>query len=213
MPSTRSHPPRRLASIRRANRRSAVRSRRRTFSYGIFDLITGLRYDTYTARGHLHRADLAIRLGLPRSGPIRWTVRRALQPQGHAGGPGAALAAALCHLLGSLPGADHQRDDVRRQPPWRRRQRSLPNPFLEPEIQKGWEFGANIRQDRCSRARLLPPEGRLLQMDVRTTSSPATSQRHPWASGSFFCNAPGTSSVRGRRGGGHVRRRATSSPA
>ena len=38
-----------------------------------------------------------------------------------------------------------------------------PNPFLDPEIQKGWEFGSNIRKDRLfTPQRLLPLEGRLL---------------------------------------------------
>jgi hemoglobin/transferrin/lactoferrin receptor protein len=70
----------------------------------------------------------------------------------------------------------------------------FPNPFLDPEIQKGWEYGANIRVDGLfehkDRLRL---KGDFFRQDIEnyiTACFTATG-------GNYFCNAPGLSNVWG----------------
>ena len=141
---------------------SAACSRRRTFSYGIFDLITGLRYDHLHARGSLDRtrpANPRCAPPLP-MGPFEHrSVRRPAQSQGDAGGTGDSRGCSpTCTYSESIPRADHHRDDcsAARHPGGRLRSSFFPNPFLKPEVQKGWEFGANIQAGRRVHAAATP---------------------------------------------------------
>ena len=115
------------------------------FSYGIFDLIGGLRYDTYKLDGTFNAKP-----GNPAGVPVGDYV---LDQDDGRFNPKATLAAQVLPWLqpyvtyaeafraptinetmagGSHPGGGFG---------------FAPNPFLEPEVQKGWEFGANVVVD------------------------------------------------------------------
>ena len=121
-----------------------------TFSQGIFDLIVGLRYDRYAlearaVRPQRHAAAARLTARPLHGRQVRW---RGSSPS-DARRARARLAAAVHDLfgiharpdrLGNLDGRHPSADgDALRRIP--------PNPFLDPEIQKGWEFGFNVWQD------------------------------------------------------------------
>jgi hemoglobin/transferrin/lactoferrin receptor protein len=169
-----------------------------TFSYGMFDLIGGLRYDRFSLEGH-GSVTAANPLGpaLP-AGP--YTVDR---DEGRVD-PKVTLAAQVLPWLQpyvtysesmraptiseTLTGGDH--------PPTGGPPMSFfPNPFLDPEIQKGWELGFNVMQDRIFTARdRFRFKADYYTMDVENYITGCAAN----AMGAFyFCNAPGTSNVEG----------------
>lgn len=119
-----------------------------TWSHGIFDLITALRYDHYTIDGTFAAvANPPSPIGLP---PGNYALDRS---EGRLN-PKVTLAAQVTPWLQpyvtyaeafraptiqeSLLGGSH---------PSGANVVFYPNPFLNPEISKGWEFGANIKVD------------------------------------------------------------------
>jgi hemoglobin/transferrin/lactoferrin receptor protein len=162
-----------------------------TFSHGIFDLIAGLRYDTYQLDGTF-TAQAGNPLGIP-AGPYKLDQSEGrfnpkvtlaaqvlpwLQPYVSYGEAFRAPTIQETMLGGSHPGGGST---------------FSPNPFLEPEIQRGWEFGANIRKDRL----LTPNDSFRLKavyfdMDVENYVTGCGVQPKV-----FFCNTPGTSQVKG----------------
>lgn len=177
-----------------------------TFSQSIFDLIVGLRYDVYDTTGSGSITPLPNNQPLPpflTAGP--YTVDKTEERLN----PKATLAAQVLPWLqpyvtysessraptvselltgGVHPGAGSAIS-------------FLPNPFLDPEIQKGWEFGANIRQDNLLNAgdsfRL---KADYYTMDVENyivaCGVAYIGPRGP-TTANYFCNAPGTSTVEG----------------
>lgn len=187
-----------------------------TFSQSIFDLIVGLRYDMYdiTGRGSISPLPNHPATGAPQplppfltAGPYsvdkseerlnpKVTLAAQVMPwlQPYVTYSESSRAPTVSELLtgGVHPGGNSAVS-------------FLPNPFLDPEIQKGWEFGANVRQDNLLNAgdsfRLKAdyytmdvenyivacgvPFVALVRGQVQTTSA------------NYFCNAPGTSTVEG----------------
>jgi hemoglobin/transferrin/lactoferrin receptor protein len=161
---------------------------RTKFSYGVFDLIAGLRYDTYTLQGRFD-AD----------GPGPGTTFTEVDRSDGRLNPKVTLAAQVLPWLQpyvtyaeafraptiqeTLLGGSHPGGGVG----------FLPNPFLEPEVQTGWEFGFNIREDGVLR----PGDAfrfkvAYFDMDVENY---VTACFGP--TGGIFCNAPGISEVKG----------------
>jgi hemoglobin/transferrin/lactoferrin receptor protein len=161
------------------------------FSYGIFDLIAGLRYDTYTLDGtYVVQPGSPHPLGLPpgtykldesyeRLNPkvtLAAQVLPWLQPYVIYSETSRAPTLFETVLGGNHPGGGFS---------------FKANPFLEPEVQKGWEIGANIRKDGV----FTPGDAfrfklGYFDMDVEN-----------YIAGSFtkliFENIPGTSQVKG----------------
>ena len=78
-----------------------------------------------------------------------------------------------------------------------------PNPFLEPEIQKGWEFGANIRQNGLfARGDSFRLKADYFNMNVENYIAAAASPRAVTA---LISATPRHIQGAGRRGAGHVR--------
>ena len=193
---------RRRRRTRRRNRKSAARSRRRQFTYGIFDLIAGLRYDTYKLDG-----TFTAKRQSAGTDPGHTTCDKSDEPpqsEGHARGQVTAVAAALHHLLGSVPRADHQRDDDRRH-----RIRVAPASFCAQSVPeaRGSE-GLGVRRQhpqdglftRATASASRPTTSRWMS---RTTSRRCfTGERHR-----LFLQCARHVPGAGRRGGGHVRRR------
>lgn len=114
-----------------------------TYSLGIFDLITGLRYDHFQLNGVFDA-----KAGNPLNLPVGTYV---LDREDGRLNPKVTLAAQVTPWLQpyityaesfraptvqeTMLGGTHPNGGTS----------FSPNPFLEPEIQKGWEFGANIR--------------------------------------------------------------------
>ena len=117
------------------------------YSYGMFDLITGLRYDTFSLEGMYDS-----------NGTIAGGMLLPLDSSGERLSPKLTLAAQALPWLQpyvtyseafraptiseTMFGGEHPGAGGSPFVP-----RFLPNPDLRPEIQKGWEFGANITQD------------------------------------------------------------------
>ena len=165
-----------------------------TFSYGIVDFIAGLRYDMYSIDG-IGSISNTNPIGLP-GGP--YEVHRddqRLNPKATlAFNPFAWLQPYVTYsetmrfptVNETFTGGSH--------PGTGPAQSFFPNPFLEPELAKGWEFGFNVKQDR-----VLTPydifrlKAAYFLLDVEnyiTACQPTPSQ-------SYFCNNPGTSNVQG----------------
>ena len=101
-----------------------------TFSYGMFDLITGLRYDFYQIDGKLNTTDVDI--SGERLNPkvtLAAQVTPWLQPYITYAEAFRAPTIQETMLGGNHPGGGPG---------------FTPNPLLKPEIQKGWELGANV---------------------------------------------------------------------
>jgi len=165
-----------------------------TFSYGSFDLIAGLRYDRYTiagVAGVVAGNPLGLRPGsftLDRSeGRFNPKVTLAAKPadwfQPYVSYSESMRAPTVNETLagGNHPGGGP-------------RQGFFPNPFLEPEIQKGWEFGFNTAVDRV-----------LTHKDFfRFKASYFTQDSENYITATltplgqvYFINTPGTSRVQG----------------
>ncbi|BBK36297.1 hemin receptor [Allostella sp. ATCC 35155] len=165
-----------------------------TFSYGIADLVVGLRYDHFTANGTGSVVE-GNPLGMP-AGP--YEVDRSegrfnpkvtlainatpwLQPFVTYGE--AFRAPTVSELL---TGGDHPSQQGGP------RQSFFPNPFLEPEVSKGWEIGANIRRnDVLFAGDRLRFKGNYYynRIDNYVTAN--------LTGGVHFANNPGTSTVQG----------------
>ncbi|WP_244534703.1 TonB-dependent receptor [Hyphomicrobium sp. CS1GBMeth3] len=166
-----------------------------TFSYGIFDLIGGLRYDRFKVDGQ-GSVGPGNPLGMP-PGPYvvdvdegRWNpkVTLAATPwqwlQPYVTYAEAFRAPTVSELL---TGGVHPATGG---PPMF----FSPNPFLEPEISKGWEFGANIFVDglltRDDRFRF---KANYYKQDVENYVTACFSPTGQV----FYCNNAGTSDVQG----------------
>ena len=118
-----------------------------TFSYGVFDLIGGLRYDTFSLQGS-GSVVAGNPLGMPAGAYVvdkdvdRWNPKITLAAhvtdwfQPYVTYSESLRAPTISE---TLTGGSH--------PATTPGQVFFPNPFLDPEIQKGWEFGGNIRSD------------------------------------------------------------------
>lgn len=171
-----------------------------TFSKSIFDLIVGLRYDMYDINGRGNANPL---LGLPPgvpAGPFN------LDKSGGNFNPKVTLAAQVTDWLqpyvtyseSSRPpdvselftGGTH---------PGGANIGFLPNPFLNPESQKGLEVGANIKRDNLffsgDSFRL---KADYYHMDVADYIAACFTNR----GAAYFCNTPGNSQVQGVELGG-----------
>ena len=168
-----------------------------TFSYGIFDLIGGLRYDQYALEG----SGIALpgTPGFPAGGAYtvdkedsRWSPKVTL-----AATPFAWLQPYVTYsesmraptISETLVGGIH---------PASVGINFAPNPFLDPEIQKGWEFGANIKKDNVlQRGDSFRFKADYFTMDVDNYITTCIAFTPPQSLFAFFCNAPGTSQVEG----------------
>jgi hemoglobin/transferrin/lactoferrin receptor protein len=73
-----------------------------------------------------------------------------------------------------------------------------PNPSLDPEVQKGWEFGFNVKQDNLlQRGDALRFKADYFTMDVENYISTCIAFSPPMTVFAQFCNARGTSKVDG----------------
>jgi hemoglobin/transferrin/lactoferrin receptor protein len=162
-----------------------------TFSYGMFDLIAGMRYDTYKLDGTFF-AQANNPLGIPAGqNPVDQSEAR-FNPKVTLAGqvlpwlqPYVTYAEAMRAptVQETMFGGSHPGGGIG----------FAPNPFLDPEIQKGWEFGANIRKDRLfTRSDSFRLKAAYFMMDVENYITGCVS-----ATGIYFCNAPGTSKVDG----------------
>ena len=165
-----------------------------TFSYGIFDLISGLRFDTYDLKGTYvalpgdplglapgaHDYDRSDDHVSPKI-TLAAQVLPWLQPFVSFGEAFRAPSIQETLLDGSHPTSPFDPT------------RFSPNPYLEPEIQTGWEFGANIRKDGLfTSADMFRFKAVYFDMDVENYVTGCGI--YPKL---YFCNAEGTSQVRG----------------
>lgn len=163
-------------------------------SYGIVDFITGLRYDRFTIDGSGSISG-ANPIGLP-AGPFsvnrdegrfnpKLTLALRLSPwfSPYVTYAEAMRAPTVSELLmgGNHPGAGPG-------------QFFFPNPFLEPEIQKGWELGFNTAAEHVfTSIDLLRLKANYFNQDVENY---ITACLTPTGS-SYFCNNLGTSLLQG----------------
>jgi len=183
-----------------------------TFSQSIFDLIVGLRYDMYNITGNGSIAPLPNNPNNGQPQPLppflspgpyqvdkseerlnpKVTLAAQVLPwlQPYVTYSQSSRAPTVAELLtgGVHPGAGSAVS-------------VLPNPFLDPEIQKGWEFGANIRKDGVVNARdSFRLKADYYTMDVEnyiaSCGAPYIGPRGP-SSVNYFCNVAGTSQVQG----------------
>lgn len=168
-----------------------------TFSYGIFDLIGGLRYDTFTLEG-MFNAKPGNPMGVPvgdyvidnedsRFNPsvtLAAQVLPWLQPYVRYAETFRAPTASESMAGGSHPGGGFG---------------FSPNPFLEPETSKGWEFGTNVVVDG------LLTHGDRFRMKANYYSQDVDNYIIACfgATGVYFCNTEGTSQIQGVEIDGH----------
>jgi hemoglobin/transferrin/lactoferrin receptor protein len=171
-----------------------------TFSYGIFDLIGGLRYDQYALEG----SGIAL-AGSPGfqsvGGPFAYSVDRDDQRLD----PKITLAATpLAWLQPYVTYSESMRAPTISEAlvggihPGSVGVNFAPNPFLDPEIQKGWEFGFNVRQDNLlQRGDAFRLKADYFTMDVENYITTCLSVTPAFTVFAYFCNALGTSRVDG----------------
>ncbi len=170
-----------------------------TFSKSIFDLIVGLRYDTFTLKGDgsIPPGGAGDTVGLP---PGPFTLDRS----DSAFSPKVTLDARLIDLFQpyvtysqsfspptvseTLTGGSHPGEDFG----------FLANPFLQPEKQRGWEFGFNSKRDGL----FVPGDSFRFKADYYTMDvDNYITGDFDFAAGPFgevlFVNNPGTSLVDG----------------
>jgi hemoglobin/transferrin/lactoferrin receptor protein len=164
------------------------------FSYGIFDLITGLRYDYFTINGSGSIAP-GNPIGMPPGpytvdkddGRFNPKVTLALNPTKWFM-PYVTYAEAMrfptiseTFMGGNHPGAGPG-------------QSFFPNPFLEPEISKGWEFGFNTAVEQIFTPRdVLHFKAAYFNNDVENYITACITPMFQ----QYFCNNFGTSKVQG----------------
>ena len=169
-----------------------------TFSQSIFDFIVGLRYDMYSLDGHGVVPNVAPLPPGVTAGP--YTVDKS---DGRFD-PKLTLAAQVLDWLQpyvtysesfraptiseTLTGGIH---------PGGTNISFQPNPFLDPEIQKGWEFGANAVQDNVltgGDSFRLKADYYRMEIEDYVTGCQLNTAMGPRF---YFCNAPGISVVQG----------------
>lgn len=164
------------------------------FSYGIFDLITGLRYDHFALEGS---GSVAANdpIGLP-TGPFTLDrsegrfnpkVTVALNPTKWFM-PYVTYAEALRAptVNETLMGGNH--------PGTGPAQSFFPNPFLEPELQKGWEFGFNTSVEHIVTHRdLFRFKANYFNHDIENYITACFGP----TGATYFCNNTGVSNVQG----------------
>ncbi|WP_244644251.1 TonB-dependent receptor domain-containing protein [Azorhizobium oxalatiphilum] len=160
-----------------------------TFTYGMVDLIAGLRYDFFTLNGsgYENTSGGAVPIGY-------WTVDRNegrfdpkitlavnpldwLQPYVTYAETMRAPTASETMVGGEHPGSSVSYSA---------------NPYLEPEVSKGWEFGLNIRKDSV----IVAGDKVRLKVDYFTNDIEnyiVTCRSTQY----YFCNVAGTSNVSG----------------
>jgi hemoglobin/transferrin/lactoferrin receptor protein len=170
-----------------------------TFSYGIFDLIAGLRYDMFKVDGS-GAARAGNPIGLP-TGPFvidkdegrlnpKVTLSAQVFPwlQPYVTYAETMRSPTVNELLmgGTHPGGGAS-------------QSFYPNPFLEPEISKGWEIGFNVKRDAVwTPYDIFRLKVAYFNMDVENYITGCFGRATPPAPApGFFCNIPGTSVVQG----------------
>ncbi len=169
-----------------------------SFSQGIFDLIVGLRYDMYSLDGQ----------GVvPNTSPLPPGVTPGPYTVDESDGrldPKLTLAAQVLDWLQpyatysesfraptiseTLTGGIH---------PGGTNISFQPNPFLDPEVQKGWEFGFNVLQDNLlthGDTFRLKADYYTMDIDNYVTGCQLNTPMGPRF---YFCNARGTSVVQG----------------
>lgn len=164
-----------------------------SFRYGISDLVLGLRYDRYTLEGSGSVA-AGNPLGMP-AGPY------VLDRSDGAFNPSLTFALQPLDWLQpyirwsrtfrpptvheTLMGGDHPAEGG---PP----QSFFPNPFLEPEVSKGWELGVNLGSDR-----LFTADDRVRAKVTLFRNEVDDYVTAMFGSGTWFGNNEGTSLLRG----------------
>lgn len=165
-----------------------------TFSYGIFDFITGLRYDHFTLKGS-GAVNEFNPLGMP-AGP--YTVDR------DEGRFNPRVTLALKPTKWFMPFVTYS--EAMRAPTVNETLMGgihpgggpsngfSPNPFLEPEISKGWEIGFNTAVEHVFTHRdLLRFKANYFNHDVENYITACLDS--PF--GTYFCNNAGTSVIQG----------------
>ena len=164
------------------------------FSYGIFDFITGLRYDHFTINGSGSVA-AGNPLGLPAGtysvdrseGRFNPKLTLALNPTKWFM-PYVTYAEAMRAptVSETFTGGNHPGSGPR--------QSYFPNPFLEPEIQKGWEAGFNTSVEHVFTYHdVVRFKANYFNNDVENYVTACFAA----SGGVYFCNNPGTSVVQG----------------
>ena len=163
-------------------------------TYGIFDLITGLRYDYFSIQGAGSISN-SNPIGLPggsfivdkKDGRFNPKITLALRPTRWFM-PYVTYSEAMRFptVSETFMGGDHPGSGPGHS--------FFPNPFLEPEIQKGWEAGFNTSVEHVLTARdLLRFKASHFNNDVENyitaCQTPARQQ--------YFCNNAGVSKVQG----------------
>lgn len=169
-----------------------------TLSKGIFDLIVGLRYDFYGVEGtgsvvrgggpmpigpySVDESDGRIDPKLTLAAkPLDW-----LQVYGTYSETMRAPTATEMFVGGNHPGGGSAT--------------YIANPFLKAEVSKGFEFGANVLQRNVvTHGDTFGFKAAYFDMDIENYILTCTAPAAAPAAGSvfFFCNAPGTSNVKG----------------
>jgi hemoglobin/transferrin/lactoferrin receptor protein len=165
-----------------------------TFSYGIFDLIAGLRYDTFQLDGS-GAARAGNPLGIP-PGPFEVD-----KDEGRLNPKVTLAAQALPWLQPYITYAETMRSPTINEllmggthPGGAQTQSTYPNPFLDPEISKGWEAGFNVKRDGIlTPYDIFRAKVAYFNMDVENYIIGC----RPSPSISYFCNVAGTSAVQG----------------
>ncbi|MCX5580943.1 TonB-dependent receptor domain-containing protein [Kaistia terrae] len=162
-----------------------------TFSYNIVDVIAGLRYDFYNLDGS-YNAQLGNPLNIPigfhdvdnSGGRINPKLTIALNPyewlQPYVTYSESTRPPTISETMlgGSHPGGGVN---------------AYPNPFLVPEIQKGWEIGTNIRRDNV----LTENDSLRIKANYYYQNIEDYIVGQFAGRGFYFANQPGTSVVQG----------------
>ena len=171
-----------------------------TFSYGMFDLIGGLRYDFYTIEGSGTLTEGGASTPLPigpysvdeEKGRVNPKITLAAKPLDWL-----KLYATYSESMRAptsmemFVGGDH---------PGGGSASYVANPFLRPEIQRGFELGANvIRSNVFSRGDAFAMKVAYFKMNVEDyiVSCSAANGAPPPTTVNFFCNADGETPVQG----------------
>jgi hemoglobin/transferrin/lactoferrin receptor protein len=171
-----------------------------TFSYGIFDLIAGLRYDFYSIEGSGTLSEGGPLTPLPigpytideEKGRVNPKVTLAAKPLNWLklyGTYSESMRAPSSFEM--MIGGDH---------PGGGSASYVANPFLKPEVQRGFEFGANIlRRNVLTHADAFALKVAYFRMNVEDyiVSCLAPNGAPPPTNLNYFCNAGGTTPVSG----------------